>query len=190
MKSRSEIWLSVLEDLEDICSVSTHGDAETMHHRVASEGDGFFTVTLPLFGKELERALANERLTHDAFTGWKRRPMTVDMIVDRSQDIVSTIQRPWGIPLFLQGFLQQIFWEPRWTFHQVECNMTPTRPSLDLPMIQASSEARIASMASAVFAVRQLTLLFSKEKALSPDKANKAAVRRYVEVDEELDSPL
>lgn len=116
--------------------------------------------------------------------------MTVDMIVDRSLDITQPLQRPWGIPLFLQGFLQQIFWEPRWTFHRTECNMTPDRPSLDLPMIQPSSEGQIASMASAVFAVRQLTLLFSKEKALSPDKANKSAIRRYVEVDEELDRPL
>jgi hypothetical protein len=190
MKSRSEIWLSVLEDLEGICSVSTHGDAETMRRRVASEGDGFFTVTLPLFGKELERALANECLTHDSFVGWARRPMTIDVIIDRANDVVVPTKRPWGIPLFLQGFLQEIFWEPRWTLHQSECNTISDRSSLTLPMIRPSSEAKIASMASAVFAVRQLTLLFSKEKALSPEKANRKAIRQYIEVDKELDRPL
>lgn len=190
MKTRSEIWLSVLEDLGGMCSVSTDDDAEYMRRRVESEGDGFFTITLPLFGKSLERALANEGLRHDAFTGWKRRQMTVDLITDRAADYTVAIQRPWGVPVFLQGFMQKIFWEPRWTFHRADADNASGLPSVDLPLIQPSSEGVKADMATAVFAVRQLTLLFSKEKALSPDKANEKAIRQYIKVDQELDRPL
>jgi hypothetical protein len=190
MKSRSEIWLSVLEDLGDLCSVSTRADAETMRRRVESEGDSFFTITLPLYGKQLERALAGERLPHDGFVGWKRQRMVVDVLVDRTSDVTSTVMAPWGVPLFLGGFMEQIFEEPRWTMHQSEVTNHLGGPSVDLPMRDASSEVIAAEMATAVYAVRQLTLLFSKEKALAPAKAQRRAIRQYIEVDQELDRPL
>lgn len=190
MKSRSDIWLSVLEDLGDMCSVSTRGDKDYVLRRVEAEGDGFFTVTLPSFGKQFERALADEVLAHNAFLGWRRRQIPVHVLAGIGSDEVNVVKRRWGVPEFLGGFTEKLFKGLDVTLHRYELDEGPDRPSLDIPLCFPPQGASMAEMAEAVFAVRQLTLLFSKEKAMAPAMAQRAAIRQYIEVDQELDRPL
>lgn len=189
MKSRSEIWLSVLEDLGDMCSVSTQADAETMRRRVAAEGDGFLTITLPQFGKQFERALAEERLSHDAFPGFRRRSIGVLVSTSTSGDVVLRKKARWGIPEFLGGFTEKLFKHPDVSMSEYQFTLAD-RPGIDIPLCYPPQGAGMAEMAEAVFAVRQLCALFSKEKAMAPVMAQRAALRQYIEVDQELDRPL
>jgi hypothetical protein len=179
VKSRSEIWLSVLEDLGDMCSVSTQADAEYMRRRVAAEGDGFFTVTLPSFGKQFERAVADEVLSVDAFKGFKRRKVMVNTIQGGTESFTTL---PSGVPQFLGGFMEKLFGMP---------DVPVFFPSYS-PCLHGDGEPTInlEAQADAVFAIRQLCLLFSKEKAMAPAMAQRAAIRQYIEVDQELDGPL
>lgn len=200
MKSRSEIWLSVLEDLGDMCSVSTHDDAAYARRRVTAEGDGFFTVTLPKFAKDLEMALSDSVLDPELFEGYARRRITmpVQLATGSPSWNVKPKKMPWGIPLFLNGFLSRLFLEPHewWPGVTEDENgiETPVFPLLTTPppclLRDPSSEEEADDMAAAIFAIRQLSALFSKEKAPAPEKANRAAIESYVQVDKELDSPL
>lgn len=88
MKSLLELWQLVALDLGDQCRVSTARDYETVSRRTEAEGDSFLTITLPEFGKDLERSLELGRVAPDAFLGFKKRG---------------------GLPLFMRGFLEQIF---------------------------------------------------------------------------------
>lgn len=205
MKNRSEIWLSVLEDLGDMCSVSTHEDAEYLRSRVSAEGDSFFTITLPQFAKDLERSLAAEELSSTTFVGFARRRIAIRVKLDGSQlaSQAKVKKMAWGVPLFLSGFTRRLFMEPdeiQRFMAQNEVSLGCGEPSLDyLPVISnqppclllnPSSEEMSNEMADAIHAVRQLCLLFSKEKAPAPAKAERAALESYVKVDEELDRPL
>jgi hypothetical protein len=196
MKSRSEIWLSVLEDLGDMCSVSTHDDAAYARRRVAAEGDGFFTITLPKFAKDLEMALSDSVLDSELFEGYARRRITlpVQLAVGTPAWNVKSKKMPWGLPLFLGGFLSKLFLEPHeWMPSGVDSEepffplMTTQPPCL---LRDPSSEEHADEMAAAIFAIRQLSALFSKEKAPAPAKAERAAIESYVQVDKELDIPL
>jgi hypothetical protein len=53
-----------------------------------------------------------------------------------------------------------------------------------------SDEADVARMASAIFAMRQLCLMFSKEKDLCSDELIDAAIEKYVLLDDTLTHPL
>lgn len=48
-------------------------DLKTIRYRVRHEGISFLTITLPSFGQEFESALAMEKVTPNAFSGWKKR---------------------------------------------------------------------------------------------------------------------
>ncbi len=72
MKNRFELWQVALEELGARCSVSTAGDVNTVVARMKHEGDAFFDITLPKFGKDFERALAHSGVTEGLFVGWKR----------------------------------------------------------------------------------------------------------------------
>jgi hypothetical protein len=190
VKSRSEIWLSVLEDLGDMCSVSTQADAEYMRRRVAAEGDGFFTVTLPSFGKQFERALADEVLSVDAFKGFKRRRIMVNTVSGSTESFTTL---PSGVPLFLGGFMEKLFGMPDVPVFfpsYSPCLHGDGEPTINLGCKLLPSGGKLAEQADAVFAIRQLCLLFSKEKAMAPAMAQRAAIRQYIEVDQELDAPL
>lgn len=88
MKSLLELWQVVALDMGDKCHVSTARDYETVASRVGEEGLSFLTITLPTFGKDLERSLELGRVAPTAWTGFRRRG---------------------GLPAFLGGFLEQIF---------------------------------------------------------------------------------
>lgn len=206
MKNRSEIWLSVLEDLGDTCSVSTLEDALYVRDRVSAEGDSFFTVTLPQFGKELERALAAEELFPGQFPGFARRRLTIEVKLGPGDALFNTKPKkmPWGVPLFLSGFTRRLFMEPDETFRivrEMEENDAAVKPyhysyptigrtSPSCYLLNPSSEEQADDMADAVFAIRQLCSLFSKEKQQAPAKAERKAIDSYIKVDAELDRPL
>lgn len=174
-----------------------------MRSRVSAEGDSFFTITLPRFAKDLERSLADEMLPSDRFVGYARRRLNVNVKLTPDSPMQKSKKLPWGVPLFLSGFTRRLFMEP----DEIQRFMDEERPTLGcdgpavdyLPYIEdqppcllfaPSSEEEADEMADAIFAVRQLCLLFSKEKADAPAKAERAALKSYVEVDEELDRPL
>lgn len=196
MKNRSEIWLSVLEDLGNACSVSTQEDALYVRSRVSAEGDSFFTVTLPQFGKDLERCLAAGELSPDEFLGFARRRLNIEVLLSPGSHEFNVKRKKlaWGVPLFLSGFTRRLFMEPdEWYGLAREGGNFVFPYILSQPaslLLSPSSEVEADEMADAIFAVRQLCGLFSKEKAPAPEKAEKRAINRYVEVDAELDLPL
>lgn len=205
MKNRSEIWLSVLEDLGNTCSVSTREDAQYVRSRVSAEGDSFFTVTLPQFGKDLERALATGELSSDMFVGFGRRSLELDVLLSPGSADFNTKSKKmhWGVPLFLSGFTRRLFMEPDEWFKMLN-NADYSHEDFDDPrpvvpyilhqpsclLVSPSSEEDADRMADAIFSVRQLCALFSKEKSPAPAKAEKRAIDSYVQVDKELDRPL
>lgn len=78
----------VLLDLEDWCGTSTIRDRKTIMDRVEHEGLSFLTITLPKFGKDLEKGLDHGFVAHDHFAGFSRSG---------------------GLPRFLGGFLENVF---------------------------------------------------------------------------------
>jgi hypothetical protein len=142
MKSLMHLWKEVAQDLGDLCHVSTKLDFKTVESRSEFEGLSFLTITLPRFGKDFERSLSQERVDHDAFAGFRRRA---------------------GLPLFLGGFLDQIF-------------DRKTGVVLDTPSVEA------------VLAVRQLTRLFSKVELDCTEERKARAFQLYVECEQELEA--
>jgi hypothetical protein len=88
MKSLMSLWRVLAAEAASRCHTSTVRDVKTVADRVACEGDSFITITLPTFGKSLERALELGGFDDAAFPNFGRRG---------------------GYPEFLQGFLRQIF---------------------------------------------------------------------------------
>jgi hypothetical protein len=70
------------------CHISTVRDVKTISDRVDHEGLSFLTITLPAFGKDLQKGLSRGHVAHDLFQGfsWKG-----------------------GLPRFLGGFLELVF---------------------------------------------------------------------------------
>jgi hypothetical protein len=135
MKSLLRLWQLAALDLGDQCRVSTARDYETVASRVEEEGVSFLTITLPEFGKGLERSLELGKLAPDAFPGFRSRA---------------------GLPLFLRGFLEQIF--------NTGCGTV-----LD----EASP--------GAIYAVRQLAGLCAKVELECTPRRVRAAYDKYIE---------
>jgi hypothetical protein len=189
MKSRSEIWLSVLDEFGTLCSVDTQRDAEAMASRVAREGDSFFTVTLPAFGKDLEMSLAQRRIPRSVFTGFARRKLLVDHIDSNYGFILEQSRHTGGSPRFLGGFLDLVF-RNQLEMTAEEFAFAQTNPSVILvPRLRESSK-NVVQMADAITAIRQLCLMFGKEKELCSNSRVEEAVAQFVQTDKEIDSPL
>ncbi len=88
MKSLTELWYQASLELGALCHVSTVRDFKTVSDRFEHEGLSFLTITLPEFGKSLEKGLSLGHVGHDLFAGFRRRG---------------------GLPLFLGGFLDRVF---------------------------------------------------------------------------------
>jgi len=88
MKSLMCLLREVLTECGDWCSVSTSRDLKTITARVEDEGLSFLTITLPEFGKDLEKGLDLGQAIPSLWTGWSKRG---------------------GLPRFLGGFLDLIF---------------------------------------------------------------------------------
>lgn len=88
MKSLTVLSLAILADCQIACGINDPFDCVTVETRIESEGEGFLTLTLPKLLKELDESLASGQFDSKAWLGFKRRS---------------------GLPLFLGGFLSQIF---------------------------------------------------------------------------------
>ncbi len=80
------LWKELASESASWCGTSAARDIETVACRVEAEGESFFTITLPKFGKAFERALELGKIDH--VPGFYSRK---------------------GLPEFLRGFLGQIF---------------------------------------------------------------------------------
>lgn len=140
MKSLMSLWSRVADDLATWCCTSAARDCKTVESRFEHEGESFFTITLSQFGKDFERSLDQGCVSRQDFQGYKWRS---------------------GLPVFLQGFLGQVF-EPS------------SGRLLDEPNI------------AAIQAVRQLTLLYSKMFKVSNKRRERAAMTMYIECENEV----
>lgn len=194
MKSRSELWLRALSELGAQCSVDTRRDAETLAARVAREGESFFTITLPTFGKELERALSERHIPADSFKGWGRRTRKIHVVgFDEDYETSKTKKLNGGNPKFLGGFLDLVFCDGYWitwdAWDEIPDNETAVS-TLTPRLYDLEDDELVERMANAIFAVRQLTLMFSKEKNLCSQERIDEAVATYVKTDEDLVNPF
>jgi len=192
MKSRSEIWLATLAELGEQCSVSTQRDAETAIARATAEGDTFFKVTLPKFAKDFEQSLAYEAIPSWAFHGFSQRPLYVK-VLDMRGDLYCDLRRiPNGVPKFLGGFLDLLFASEQEVneldlqFYSEGSDTRALRPRLKQPLGTLTVERQ----ADAVHAIRQLCLMFGKEKELCSPQITEAAYTAFTQTDKELDTPL
>jgi len=88
MKSLMMLWRVVASEFGDICSVSTTLDYKTVQSRVEHEGLSFLAITLPKFGSDLQKGLAESRVDRNLFQGFSWQA---------------------GLPRFLGGFLDLVF---------------------------------------------------------------------------------
>jgi len=88
LKSLTILVQKALEESSAWCHTSAAMDVKTIHGRVEDEGVSFLTITLPNFGKDLEKGLDQGFVDRSLFQGfsWKG-----------------------GLPRFLGGFLDPIF---------------------------------------------------------------------------------
>jgi hypothetical protein len=142
LKSLIELWNQVSTEVGTLCHVSTVRDLKTVTDRTEHEGLSFLTITLPSFGKDLEKGLDRGRIDHDLFQGfnWKG-----------------------GLPRFLGGFLDRVF-------------NRDTGVLLDAPCDDS------------IYAVRQLTLMFSKILLPCSDARIEGAISGYIECEKEVRS--
>lgn len=89
MKSLIAFSRTVLLDMENMCRTSTDLDFKTVQARVEDEGVSFLTITLPNFGKDLQKGLDQGFVDRHLFLGFRRGKGE--------------------LPAFLQGFLGLIF---------------------------------------------------------------------------------
>ena len=88
MKSLTLLWKKMAADAAIWCSTSATRDIKYATRRVEHEGLSFLTITLPTFGKDIEKCLDLGYVDRNLFMGF-----------------------PWqaGLPRFLGGFLDLVF---------------------------------------------------------------------------------
>lgn len=211
MNGRSELWRAVHQDLVDKCAAtaphvpendgyyartiyrSASRDIQTVARRSNTEGDSFFTLTLPAFGKEFLRALDRGCLLPNDFIGWSRG----------SYHGLNRMQGVKDGPKFMNWALQVVF---------AASHVCSAEPNVIHPCVTGGigEESALSSegvfnyyagpdtlmgydddwAAESVHAILQLSGLYSKEKNLASTAKNQEALDRYVTTDEELASHL
>ena len=111
----TSLWRELADELASWCGTSTTLDYKKLQRRVESEGESFLTITLPQYCKDFERSLELGSVGPGLFLEF---------------------QKAGGLPLFLRGFLDQVF--------------DTKGVLLDKPNIDC------------ILAIRQLTLMFGK----------------------------
>lgn len=140
-------WTVVANELAARCGTeSAAADIKYVSSRSGSEGDSFFTITLPAFGKDLEKGLDQGAVTRELFQGWRR---------------LSSTSGPGVIPQFLGGFMSLIF--------DRNSGVLLLKPDID-----------------AIFAVRQLSLMYSKILLPTSQARTDKAIEGYVECEQEI----
>jgi hypothetical protein len=138
MKSLVSFWAALATELGDLCGINASRDIETVSRRCVDEGDAFLRITLPTFGKAFDKALEQGEYTSDLSVGFRRRGG--------------------GLPLFLGGFLRNIF--------------APDGALLSNPCTES------------IRSVRQLTAVFGKIEGEVSPRRKIAAVRAFCEADD------
>lgn len=215
MIDRGTLWAAALEDLGSRCSVDTTRDAEYVAERIAREGESFLTISLPQFGKDFERSLEDLAISHTLFAGFGRRSRRLN-----SLDDFDRLEFRGGIPKFLQGFVSLVFddsydvtREELRNLSEIVKRTNDTRrassfngsnmegvsaspiyvqdllPPLAIPA-SGKTDEELAKMADAIAAVRQLCLMFGKEKGSYTPELVDAAVAEFKRTDEELIDPF
>jgi hypothetical protein len=140
MRRLISIWRELAVESASWCSTSATLDIKKLEWRVEHEGESFFTITLPQFGKDFERSLELGYVAPDLFGAFKKRSD--------------------GLPLFLGGFLEQVF---------DTCGALLDDPSIDC-----------------IESIRELTLVFGKiERPCTKVRVDRA-MRKFVQLEEEL----
>jgi len=137
MKSLEQLWCFLAEELGTLCGVDASRDTVYVSRRCEKEGDAFLRITLPAFSKAFDTALEEGRVSSGLFVGFQRRG---------------------GLPLFLRGFLRNIF--------------TPDGRMLDIPCVES------------IRAVRQLAALCGKIQGDCTLVRDRKAVEEYVKADD------
>lgn len=95
MKSLLTLFLTVLDEVGDYCSIDTTRDAKSVTGRLNDEGENFFILSLPRLGAGLEKGLASGAADPTLFLGFKCREKTpvlfgafFDLIFDRTSGAV------------------------------------------------------------------------------------------------------
>ncbi len=207
MKGRSELWRAVHQDLVDKCAATApqseedvrintnvnfrtaSNDFKIVERRADTEGDSFWTITLPAFGKEFLRALDRGCLLPSDFVGWAKH---------------TYVGEP---PLFSSGLAGPKFlnWALKVVFAAVHVCSAESDPH---PCVVGGISMKRASganfyweppatwgydedwAAESVHAVLQLSGLYSKEKLMASEARCQAALDSYVDTDKELVSHL
>lgn len=88
MKSLTGLWNVAALELATWCGVTVARDLERLRDRVEHEGESFLTLTLPQFGADFEKSLAEGGIAPGSFRGFHRTA---------------------GVPAFMRGFLELVF---------------------------------------------------------------------------------
>ncbi len=95
MDDLRSFWNVVAEELAARCCTDSAAlDIKLVERRHGSEGDSFFTITLPAYCKDFEKSLDSGAVSPGLFQGWRR---------------LSSSSGPSVIPQFLGGFMALIF---------------------------------------------------------------------------------
>jgi hypothetical protein len=140
MKSLMHLWRELANELASLCCTSAVRDYKTVTERCKHEGVSFLTITLPAFAKDFERSLELGKTDHASFVGFRRRG---------------------GLPLFLGGFLDQVF--------DRETGVLLDDPSIDC-----------------ILSIRQLTMLYGKILLECSDARKEGAMRKYIECENDV----
>jgi hypothetical protein len=210
MIGRSELWRAVHNDLVDKCAAtaplieSEHGssvlyafntadrDLEVVDRRADTEGDSFFTITLPSFGKEFLRTLDRGCVLSSDFEGWRK----VDVRF-AARSASSQSEDRLCLPAFLQWATRAVF---------AASHTCSAEPDLVHPCVVGGVGEKSAKhsyypplsylgydedwAAESVHAILQLSGLYSKEKRLCSTEKIAAALDGYVGTDKEIESHL
>jgi len=126
----------------------------------------------------------------DAFIGWKRNDGVTEVFLDsKALPLYDHRTKGRGTPKFLGGFLDLVFNSVRWVPHTL-VEVDEFDMSTRAVVSEFDNPDDVQRQADAVAAIRQLTLMFSKEFRLAPDSKVDAAIKQYVATDKELDNPL
>lgn len=138
MKSLVSLWGTLARELGALCGIDVSRDIQSVSRRVEAEGDAFLRITLPSLGKAFLRALEEGSWSPTTHTGFGRRG---------------------GLPVFLRGFLENIF--------------------------DTDGALRRTPCTESIRAVLQLTTVFGKIEGSCTPQRNRAAIAEYVAADEE-----
>ncbi len=215
MKNRFELWQQALVELGARCAVGTNGDIKTVVDRVKHEGDAFFDITLPKFGKDFERALAHSAVVEGLFVGWKKEVGGYEgsfTSVSVSPSVTSFIQSlpPHSdIQTAIEAYDKDATSFPR-EWDEVRGCFSDELETRPLPVFLGGFLRLVFDSATgllihrheevpggyydqqvdAVRAIRQLTLMFGKvEQECSPARKS-AALQQYVETDRQIEKEL